>query len=161
MGTITRQRTRVKDGTARRVSPPRERYDLVLPQSYVYRKLAERIHAAGLNVSTREGVTDRPVDAPVLGQTVVLPRDEREAKTGKALLYVDHRPGMTPLTVAGGGEMYWQDLKEIADEARHYGLDHDRDLPARRDIRDVWIEMAERRARARSGRKVYGALPRR
>jgi hypothetical protein len=156
-----RHRTRVRH----RDDPPpptptrRGDYDFFLPESYVHRLIWEQAKRQGVQATTREGVSGRPVDAPVTGQVALLPRDEREAKSGKALAYFD-MDGDVPIGVVGAGEIAWQELKEIVDEAKHYGTLTPQ-LPERRDIRAVWLDEKERAWRAKRGMKTTGALPKR
>jgi hypothetical protein len=134
----------------------RDRFDLYLPQSYVHTRLWEAIRRQDpqAEATTREGVPAyRPVDRPYGGRIVVLPRDEREARYGKALLVADlptaDQPDRAPLLVVGAGEMAWQEALELVDEARHYGLDRPvlpERLPAASAYR-IWLDMADRRRR--------------
>jgi len=152
-----RYRTRVRHADDPPPTPQyRGDYDFFLPESYVHRMLWQQAKQQGVQATTREGVTGRPVDAPVSGQVALFPRDEREAKTGKALAYYD-MDGDVPLGVVGAGELHWQELAEMAAEARHYGLDA-AELPERRDIREVWLDQKEQQWRKRKGIKTYGAL---
>ena len=134
----------------------RDRFDLYLPQSYVHTRLWEDIRRrdASAEATTREGVPAyRPVDRPYGGRIVVLPRDEREARYGKALLVADlptaDHPDRVPLLVVGAGELAWQEALEMVDEARPYGLDRP-ELPERLPAAEayrIWLDMAARRQR--------------
>lgn len=150
-----RYRTVPKKG--RPADVPRDSYRLVLPPSYVqavkWELILERHRVAQTTV---DGVRNRAVDEPVQGLVAVLPRDEREAAKGKALAYIDATPGRMPVIVMGGEQTYWQELKDEADETRHYGLDQlpDRDRP---DAQTAWQDRVEQDDRARRGVKTYGA----
>jgi len=143
-----------------RPADPVQQYRLVLPPSYVQKVkwdlLYERMAVAA---TTAAGVRGRDADDPVQGRVAVLPRDEREASKGKALLYADFTPGKQPVIAVGGGVEYTQDLVELVDEARHYGTDAPppRERP---DINAAWQDRISQDDRNRRGIKTYGAATR-
>lgn len=143
-----------------RARPPATRRGTIsVPQSYAMKQLYERIQRAGAEMTDQRGVAHRRTDNPVRGQVMVMPLDEREAKEGKPLLYADFAPGKSPLMVIGMGAQHWQDLKEMADEARHYGQDRPEIPRLPVSYEDLWQTMIDRRRRAAAGRKTYGTLP--
>ena len=165
--TLVRRYQQLQLQRKRKERPPlpgiRDRFDLFLPQSYVHQRLWEEIRRrdAAADATTREGVPAyRPVDRPYGGRIVVLPRDEREARYGKALLVADlpteNDPDRIPILLIGAGELAWQEALEMIDEARHYGLDRT-PLPKERMRPDeayaVWQDMLVRR---RAGRRTTG-----
>lgn len=116
-----------------------------------------RMERAGVAYATGHEAHGRRVDQPLWGQTAVMPRDEREAKYDKPLLYVDHQPGKVIQIAVGAGSEYWQDLKDRVDEQRHYGQDRVERRPLPRHFYElVWHEICERRRRANRGAKTYG-----
>lgn len=142
---------------------PSERVDefqLALPATHrmldYLRKQAEQ-DGVQMTVAVQSA---RPMDRPAFGQFAVMPRDERQAKYGKPLLYFDmpQGPTETPLCVVGWGTMHLGELKEKADEMRHYGEDAIEEEPT--DWNLVLRERAERRKARRAGRKVFGPTAR-
>ena len=148
--------------TPRRPKSPTPRsgtysFDLLLPASYVHRQLRAQMERDGLRGSTAADVTGRVGARPAEGRRVIWQADEREAKYGKPIAYLDDRPGETPIIVVGGGEEHWQDLKEQADESRHYG--YERQAAAERerpDMQAIWHERVERGLARQNGRVVFG-----
>lgn len=134
-------------------SEPVERYRLYLPKSYRqtvnYEAAADK---EGVLLTTHKGVRGRRVDDIVREKVAVMDRDERVAAKGKPIVYVDFTPGQTPLLIVGGGEYHWQELKERADETRHYGDDQrSPETHDRADLFGAYVEEAERRQQRRKG----------
>lgn len=147
-------------GTSKRerlIRKPFRSGSISVPQSFAMRKLYERLRNDGVIGTDRRDVAGRNSDDPVRGRVMVMPRDERDAKYEKPLMYADFQPGRAPLLVIGGGAEHWQDLKEMADEARHYGDDRPEIPKIPVSYEDLWKAMLERIADARAGRKTYGA----
>lgn len=136
-----------------------DEFQLALPATHrtldYLRKQAEQ-EGVQMTVAAR---SMRPMQQPGFGRFAVMPRDEREAKYGKPLLYFDmpREPAQTPLCVVGWGAMHLEELKDKADEMRHYGEDVEPEEPT--DWNLVLRERRERQKARRAGRKTFGPLP--
>lgn len=140
---------------------PYRRGTIAVPASYAMRKLYERMQHDDVHLTTGADFENRRVDDPVQGQAMVMPRDEREAKYERPLMFADFQPGKSPLLVMGMAASHWQELKEIADETRHYGKDVpqiDRQF-AKKSPEEYWHDIVDMRKRYAAGRKTYGASP--
>ncbi len=140
----------------KRVPPPGAtpgRYSVWLPPSYVQTVAAEMAREReDVHVTTREHLASGGrVDQIAEGKFAVMDPDEREAKHGAPHYYADLTKGETPTFVVGAPGERWQDLKDVADEAKHYGLDHEvlRDSP---DLDGAYIDAAEQAQSRRDGR---------
>jgi hypothetical protein len=134
------------------------RFDLYTPPSYIHHRLREEAERRGVQSTTREGILHRRVDQPLRDQVALWPRDERDARAQKPLLLIDRRPGKAPLFVVGGGGKYLDELKDLADETRHYGYEQvERPTPAP-NFNRIMAEVLERQWQIRHhpGRHVYG-----
>ena len=129
-----------------------------VPASYVHQQAWRRAQARGLETTTVEGVGYRRVDDTVKTKVAVMPRDERDAKYGKPLVYADMTPGRQPILYAGGGTKHVEEMEEKVAEMRHYGVDQE-EQPDRPDMQAVWSNMVEylhgKQKDLAKGRKYY------
>lgn len=140
--------------------------DLFVPSSWAHKRMREVAERQGAEASTREGLMGRTVDNPVRGKVVAMPRDERDARYQKPLFYADMgdvRNGETPLLIMGMGARHVEELKDMADEARHYGEDVPQRPPEDRppNLTDFYHEAVEWRRKQQRGAKTYGAMAKR
>lgn len=157
-----RYRTRPKP---QRVDPPPARVWIgpYLPLRVLEdrrRKEIERMAKEGVFAGTASDLLSPQLGGSgrdVWGQahtTAIMPRDEREKRP---LALLDHQPGRKPLLVLGGGQRHWQELKEMADETRHYTEDMIEPEPLPEDYYEQrWREIIERRRRRLQRRTVSG-----
>lgn len=140
--------------------PDEYSYDLsLLPSSATYRYLAERAARDGVQITTAAEVLPRPVDAPLIGQGAVMPRDARDMRDGRPLIYWDMRAGRVPIIYINPAQEHLEELKDRVDEMRHYGQDviEEREQV---DMQDVWLRYNEMLRRKKAGRKTFGAQTR-
>lgn len=126
-------------------------FDLFLPQSVAHRRMAAEAARQGVRTTTQAGT--RGDNLPV-GQTLVAPQDERDARRGMAMGLID-TAGPTPLVVASTGAVPWQYLKERADEARHYGEDRLERPGPRPDMQQLWQDYVQAALDAKVGRRKF------
>ncbi len=135
-------------------------FDLILPQTRsTYRYLAEQAAKQGVAI---QGSDEANVQAAAGvahgGDVAVMPRDEREAKYGKPLVYLSAPANQIPVLILNGGAYPIEALKEMADEQRHYGGNRlDRPAP-KPDIQKDWGNYVERNLHRQRGRKQFGFL---
>jgi hypothetical protein len=117
-------------------------FGLSLPGYVAYAKLQE-MAKEGIQTTTAAPVLKRGVDRPLRSGTyAIMPRDEREARSGKPLMVTNIMEGRIPITAVGWGQHHAQDLMEMIQYQRHYRQDTldrheappDLDELARRDL---------------------------
>lgn len=139
--------------------PPTEKRrsaEYVLPDSVVHRALWEQMQRQRVQATTVDGVKDRFADSPVLGQVAIMPKDERVAKYNKPYGLVDQRPGEDALIIFSNLSEHWEQLKERADEARHYGWTKRERTSDPPDVQQLWTDYVLKQEDKRHGRIRVG-----
>lgn len=132
---------------------------LDLPKNHAtFDWLRRKAEQEGVTLAHAHEAADRPMERPLVAQVAIMPRDERRAKYGKPVAFLDMgAPGQTPMMIMGGETMHLMDLKDIADSRRSYQQDELVEQPT--DWNAVLHELRERKKARRVGRHVFGPSP--